>query len=97
MDDLKAILDRHRRLALPGFPDNDEFAEWVSELYEADVYYVGAATSLINGEKPLKLNRSRIDELDNGLEKFSALEDDLPVYQKCREYVDSLKLVVSLL
>ena len=41
MNNLKALIEKHKSLDFPEFPEDDDFAEWVSELSEADGYYIG--------------------------------------------------------
>ncbi len=95
MNHLKALIEKHKSLDFPEFPEDDDFAEWVSELSEADGYYIGIAVSALNKETKLSLNRSHIEELENGLKSFSSLRNDVEIYQKCSSYLSSLKLIVS--
>lgn len=94
MADTNAMLKKHRSLTFPQFPEDDQFAEWLSELAEVDGYYVGLASAGAR-EFQKKANMSFLADIETKLEKFAMLGGgDKLIYEKCKSYVQSLKEVV---
>lgn len=92
----KEILEKHRGVKFPSFPDNDDFAEWVEELTDLDGYYYGLATSLLAGEKKT-YSVNLFQEMRQRLYEFRNLEDDKEVYQECEDYLNSLEIIIKLI
>jgi len=96
MERLPELANIHRKLPFPEFPEDDDFADWVSDLVEVDGYYVGFAMSLINGEKPHVISAEELQALTDSFEKFSEIEgEDASIYLDCKKYLFSLKALVD--
>jgi len=91
------ILKWHENLRVPEYPQNDELANWVEDLYEIDPYYFGLAESLVRGGIIKAIDRSHFEKLENSLKNIKINKEDFPIYEQCVNYLASLKRVISLL
>lgn len=78
MNNLKFLLTEHEKLAFPEFPQDEEFADWVTELIETDAYYVGIAMSYPNVKNNINFNFFNSLKID--FKKFSNLNEDENIY-----------------
>lgn len=90
--DAQNILEKHKQLKLPAFPNDDDFSNWVEELIELDAYYYGLITS---GLKTFDINL--LDDLKRRLFRFEVLEDDKSIYRECEAYIVSLESIVQII
>ena len=94
MEKLEKLIAEHKKLKLPGFPEDDSFAEWVEELIESDGYYIGLAISLVNKEK-ISVDYEHIERLRKDLPKFNVLSEEREIFDECTEYIESLGRIVT--
>ena len=94
MDKLKTLLEDHKKLKLPDFPQDDSFADWVADLIEIDGYYVGLLTSKEAGARVL-IDRLPLQKMKKEITKFSNIEEDKEVYLKCTKHLDSIEALLD--
>lgn len=94
---LLKILSQHEQLRFPEFPNDNGFANWVTDLIEVDAYYVGLAKHCVNGGRIKTINFKFYDDLKKNLLKYSNIVEDRDVYVACCRYLDSLGVIVDVL
>ncbi len=96
MKRLSDLASTHKKLSFPEFPEDDDFADWVSELVEIDGYYIGHAVSLIAGGRLRAISDKELQELTDRFEQFAEIEgEDEPIYLDCKQYLSSLRVLVD--
>lgn len=95
MERLLKLANTHKKLSFPEFPEDDDFADWVSELVEIDGYYMGHAMSLMAGGKAGAINDKGLQELTDRFDQFAKIEGDEPIYIDCKQYLSSLGALVD--
>ncbi len=96
MERLSELANIHKKLSFPEFPEDDDFADWVSDLVEVDGYYVGLSMSLISGETSHIISDEELQELTARFEKFAEIEgEDTSIYLDCNKYLLSLRVLVD--
>ncbi|MCH5720505.1 hypothetical protein [Niabella hibiscisoli] len=91
-----SILEKHKKLKFPPFPNDEDFSLWVEELVELDAHYYGLVTSIVvGGLKAFDINL--LEDLKQRLIKFEVLEDDKDTYRECEAYIVSLENIVQVI
>jgi hypothetical protein len=90
-------LEQHRALSFPAHADSDELDSWLLDLLDTDAYYVGLASSLLAGARPVRM--PSVDELDGEWQFLAAFqpssEHDRGVHQDACAYVTSLGALLT--
>lgn len=96
MNSLQYLIDQHRQLPFPVFPQDDNFADWVAELAEIDAYYMGIILSIAKKTESRKeISLKHLDKLIKDLPTYRDFAEDHRVYQECVSYLDSLQTIVN--
>jgi hypothetical protein len=93
MERLRKLINEHKELRIPEFPEDDSFAEWVEELIETDGYYIGLATSLVNKER-VSINYEHLEKLKQNLIEFNTLSEEKGIIKQCTKYLKSLEEII---
>lgn len=91
----KEILEKHKNIKFPSFPNDDNFANWIEELMELDGYYYGLVVSILEGEKR-KCDDTLFNQIKQRLYEFKDLEDDSEIYRQSEAYIASLEMLIGL-
>ena len=93
---MQELIDTHKNLSLPKFPEDDGFSDWMTELIEVDWYYVSLSMSSICRAQFHIISTEALQELMDSFEKFSEIEgEDAAIYLYCKKYLLSLKTLVD--
>ena len=96
MSKLSELASAHMRLSFPEFPEDDDFADWMSELVEVDAYYFGHAETLIAGGTPSGVSDKELHDLTSKFELFAGIKgEDGAIYLDCKRYMASLRALVD--
>lgn len=85
----------------PRIPDDEKFADWVSELREMDGYVVGLAMQVESGQsidgRSLIKNYADFRNAFGNFSKTHFSDDDQVIYEECREYMSLLDGLVDVI
>lgn len=96
MKKLSEFANAHEELRFPEFPEDDDFADWVSELVEVDGYYMGHAITLIAGGTVRDVSDKALRELTDKIRTFDVIKgEDRSIFLDCQKYLLSLKALVD--
>lgn len=89
---LVSAWDAVRELPFPSAPQDQDLADWLFDLLEADRYYGGIATSAIADERSSLLPRAdELEELADRLEHLRvSTPNDRTILQHCHAYLRAL-------
>lgn len=96
---LQKLLKTHQNLPFPTINNNEELADWITDLAEADGYYVGLAVSLIAGKSIKRIPSStHLQQMRKRLEKLKESEHiDGKLFKQCLNYLLSLEKLAKAL